>query len=225
MNPGREEQDEAQDSKRQHGPAPTLHIREGERDVLRRGGYPVIIELMKKRLAGWQFLERLQGDAAHRAGRSLGSIEHLPAEGARDDRHLARIAQRHARSHEWLDKARPPKVPRARDPLSPPGPTGTLVPMSRPTPMDVRDVDAWLTQHEGWAREGALAIAREYKFPDFSSALAFVVRVGCLAEKKDHHPDIELGWGKARLRWSTHDAGGITRLDIELAAASDALLS
>jgi 4a-hydroxytetrahydrobiopterin dehydratase len=91
--------------------------------------------------------------------------------------------------------------------------------------MHDRDVDAWLSEHEGWVREGPLAIARAYEFSDFSSALAFVVRVGSLAEKRDHHPDVQLGWGKARIVWTTHDAGGITRLDIELAAATDALRS
>jgi 4a-hydroxytetrahydrobiopterin dehydratase len=91
--------------------------------------------------------------------------------------------------------------------------------------MNDADVDAWLIEHEGWVREGPGAILRSYKFPDFSSALAFVVQVACLAEKKDHHPDIQLGWGKARILWTTHDAGGITRLDIELASATDALRS
>jgi len=94
--------------------------------------------------------------------------------------------------------------------------------MSRPTKLD-HGIDAWLAQHEGWERDGTQGIARTYKFPDFSSALAFVVRVGCLAEKQDHHPDIQLGWGKVRVAWTTHDAGGITRLDIELAGATDAL--
>jgi 4a-hydroxytetrahydrobiopterin dehydratase len=93
--------------------------------------------------------------------------------------------------------------------------------MTRPTKLDV-GIDAWLAQHEGWGREGQ-AIARTYKFPDFASALGFVVRLGCLAEKRDHHPDIELGWGKVRVLWTTHDAGGITRLDIELAEATDTL--
>jgi 4a-hydroxytetrahydrobiopterin dehydratase len=96
--------------------------------------------------------------------------------------------------------------------------------MSRPTKLD-HGIDAWLAQHEGWERAGTQAIARTYKFPDFATALGFVVRVGCLAEKKDHHPDIELGWGKARVTWTTHDAGGVTRLDIELADATDALLA
>jgi 4a-hydroxytetrahydrobiopterin dehydratase len=48
-----------------------------------------------------------------------------------------------------------------------------------------------------------------------------VVRVGLAAEKKDHHPDVELGWGRARVLWTTHDAGGITSLDVELAALTD----
>ena len=83
-------------------------------------------------------------------------------------------------------------------------------------------VDAWVSSHSGWERAGATAIARTYKFTDFASALSFAVRVGCDAEKRDHHPDIELGWGRARVLWSTHDAGGITQLDLDSAEASDA---
>jgi 4a-hydroxytetrahydrobiopterin dehydratase len=72
---------------------------------------------------------------------------------------------------------------------------------------------------------GAGALARTFKFPDFASALAFVVRLGCVAEKRDHHPDVELGWGKARVSWSTHDAGGITQLDLDMAEATTKLAS
>jgi 4a-hydroxytetrahydrobiopterin dehydratase len=89
--------------------------------------------------------------------------------------------------------------------------------------LDAPEVDAWLAQHHGWERAGADAIAKRFTFPDFSAALAFAVRVGCLAEKRDHHPDLELGWGRARVLWSTHDAGGVTRLDLEAAAATDQL--
>ena len=53
-------------------------------------------------------------------------------------------------------------------------------------------------------------LAKPFKTKDFASSIAFAVKVGMAAEKKDHHPDIELGWGKARFIWSTHDAGGIT---------------
>jgi 4a-hydroxytetrahydrobiopterin dehydratase len=95
--------------------------------------------------------------------------------------------------------------------------------MPRPTKLDAREVDTWLAAHPGWARAGDGAIARGFTFPDFSAAMGFVVRVGLAAEKKDHHPDVELGWGKARVLWSTHDAGGITALDLELATLTDSL--
>ncbi len=93
--------------------------------------------------------------------------------------------------------------------------------MNRPTKLDAHDVDVWLKAHPGWARDAEGALARSFTFPDFSSALAFVVRVGLAAEKKDHHPDVTLGWGKASVHWTTHDAKGITSLDLELAAQTD----
>jgi 4a-hydroxytetrahydrobiopterin dehydratase len=95
--------------------------------------------------------------------------------------------------------------------------------MTRPTKLDSAAVSAWLAKHPGWERSGEGAIAKRYKFPDFASALGFVVRVGCYAEKGDHHPDIELGFGRARLLWSTHDAGGVTQLDVDAAEATDAI--
>jgi 4a-hydroxytetrahydrobiopterin dehydratase len=104
--------------------------------------------------------------------------------------------------------------------------------MPRPTKLDPAAIEAFLSAHEGWARAGGAghgpppgidAITRAYSFADFSAALGFVVRVGLAAEKMDHHPDIELGWGKARVRWSTHDAGGVTALDLQLAEMTDSL--
>jgi 4a-hydroxytetrahydrobiopterin dehydratase len=95
--------------------------------------------------------------------------------------------------------------------------------MTRPTKLDPAAVDAWLAAHTGWERAGAAAIAKRFAFPDFGAALGFVVRVGCQAEKRDHHPDVELGWGRARVLWSTHDAGGVTQLDLDLAEATDKL--
>ena len=93
--------------------------------------------------------------------------------------------------------------------------------MTRPTKLDAAAVNAWISAHPGWERAGEGAIAKQYKLPDFASALAFVVRVGCLAERRDHHPDVELGWGRARVSWSTHDAGGVTQLDLDAAEATD----
>jgi 4a-hydroxytetrahydrobiopterin dehydratase len=97
--------------------------------------------------------------------------------------------------------------------------------MARPTKLDPAAVDSWLAAHGGWERAGATGIAKRFSFADFSAALAFAVRIGCYAEKVDHHPDVEIGWGRARVVWSTHDAGGVTQLDLSAAEASDALVS
>jgi 4a-hydroxytetrahydrobiopterin dehydratase len=67
------------------------------------------------------------------------------------------------------------------------------------------------------------ALQRTFRFPDFAQALAFVVRVGEAAEAASHHPDVELGWGRATVRWTTHDAGGITTRDTELAERTSTL--
>lgn len=95
--------------------------------------------------------------------------------------------------------------------------------MARPQKLETADVETWLAAHSGWAKDGD-AIAKRFTFPDFSAALGFAVRVGMLAEKRDHHPDLLVAWGKATVLWTTHDAGGITRLDLELAEATDALM-
>lgn len=99
--------------------------------------------------------------------------------------------------------------------------------MARPRKLESATVEAWLGTHPGWARAPAdsanpsEALVRTFEFPDFAAALAFAVRLGMLAEKRDHHPDILIGWGKARVLWTTHDAGGITDLDLALAEATD----
>jgi 4a-hydroxytetrahydrobiopterin dehydratase len=67
-------------------------------------------------------------------------------------------------------------------------------------------------------------IVRAYKFPDFKSALAFVNRVGELAEEQGHHPDILLGWGKVEITTWTHAVDGLTESDFILAAKIDSLL-
>ena len=66
-------------------------------------------------------------------------------------------------------------------------------------------------------------LRRHFKFDNFGEALAFVNRVGALAEESDHHPDICFGWGYADLELTTHDRGGITDVDIGLAQQIDSL--
>lgn len=62
-----------------------------------------------------------------------------------------------------------------------------------------------------------------FSFPDFKQALAFVNKVGSLAEAANHHPDIELSWGKVVIQLTTHDKGGITDKDRQLAKEIDKL--
>ena len=64
-------------------------------------------------------------------------------------------------------------------------------------------------------------ITREFKFPDFKQALAFVNQVGAIAEEQGHHPDIFLTWGKAEITTWTHKIDGLTESDFILAAKID----
>ena len=64
-------------------------------------------------------------------------------------------------------------------------------------------------------------LLRTFLFPDFREALAFVNRAGGVAEEMGHHPDIHLTWGRADVETSTHDAGGITASDFDLASKID----
>lgn len=66
-------------------------------------------------------------------------------------------------------------------------------------------------------------IEKEFSFDEFKAALAFVNKVGELAENANHHPDIELGWGRAKIMLTSHDAGGVTDKDHELAKQIDAI--
>jgi 4a-hydroxytetrahydrobiopterin dehydratase len=73
-----------------------------------------------------------------------------------------------------------------------------------------------------WKNDG-IRLTRRYIFPNFVTALAFANKIGEYAEKKQHHPDIELGWGYCAVSWSTHDAGALTDKDIEMSKESDTL--
>ena len=80
-----------------------------------------------------------------------------------------------------------------------------------------------LTALPGWQIvKGELT--QTFSFKDFLAALAFVNRVGEQAEKAGHHPDIDIRYNKVRLGLVTHDAGGLTAKDFELAAVIDRLV-
>jgi 4a-hydroxytetrahydrobiopterin dehydratase len=70
----------------------------------------------------------------------------------------------------------------------------------------------------GWERDGD-AIVRTAQLPSFPAAIAVVDRVAEIAEERNHHPDIDIRWRSLTFRCSTHSTGGITELDVALAAS------
>jgi 4a-hydroxytetrahydrobiopterin dehydratase len=74
----------------------------------------------------------------------------------------------------------------------------------------------------GW-NLGEDHIHKQFKFADFLHALAFVNALGFIAEQQNHHPDLELGWGRCLVKFSTHDVGGLSMNDFICAAKVEAL--
>jgi 4a-hydroxytetrahydrobiopterin dehydratase len=92
------------------------------------------------------------------------------------------------------------------------------------TVLSDEQIEQRLEALNGWRRDDARAIAREWELADFAGALAFVNRVGELAEAANHHPDILIhGWNKVTLVLSTHSQGGLTDADFSLASEIDRL--
>ena len=89
--------------------------------------------------------------------------------------------------------------------------------------LEDREIQEKLTTLPDWElREGKLH--REIDFDDFVSAFGFMTSVALLAERMDHHPEWLNVYGKVVIDLSTHDVGGISEKDFQLAAAADALL-
>lgn len=85
--------------------------------------------------------------------------------------------------------------------------------------------DALLANHPEWslAREGK-AIERTFKFGDFSEAWGFMSRVALIADSQDHHPEWFNVYNKVEITLTTHDAGGLSKRDADMAAAIEKLL-
>ena len=79
-----------------------------------------------------------------------------------------------------------------------------------------REIQRALADLSGWKIEG-VNLKKRFEFKNFAEALDFVNRVGERAEAADHHPDIYFGWGYAEFSVTTHDTGGLTHNDFELA--------
>ena len=78
-----------------------------------------------------------------------------------------------------------------------------------------------MKQLDGWEVVEEQHLSKEYKFPNFAGALAFVNRVGAVAEAEGHHPDIFFGWGYAHVKIWTHAIDGLSESDFILAAKID----
>jgi 4a-hydroxytetrahydrobiopterin dehydratase len=87
-------------------------------------------------------------------------------------------------------------------------------------PLSAQQVSSLLGTLPDWQIEGG-ELVRVYKFSDFAAALGFVNRVGQAAEAAGHHPDIDIRYNRVRLALITHDAGGLTQKDFDLAAQAD----
>lgn len=85
-------------------------------------------------------------------------------------------------------------------------------------------LQSFLAKHPEWKHEGGM-IRRTYEAPDFLAGIAFVQKVAQAAEAANHHPDIDIRWRKVTLALVTHDAGGLTFRDTDLAAEADRLFA
>ncbi len=89
-------------------------------------------------------------------------------------------------------------------------------------PFSNSEIEEALKKVNGWNYTEA-KIQKKYQFKDFSEALSFLIRVGILAEKQNHHPEIWNVYNKVTLSLNTHDANGITEKDFILAESIDKL--
>ena len=89
-------------------------------------------------------------------------------------------------------------------------------------PLSPQEAQSRLSGLRGWKIEAG-ELVKTFQFEDFVASLAFVNRVGELAEKAGHHPDIDVRYNRVRLALVTHDAGGLTQKDFDLAAKAEKL--
>jgi 4a-hydroxytetrahydrobiopterin dehydratase len=88
-------------------------------------------------------------------------------------------------------------------------------------PLTAAEIAPLAAQLPGWAVVNAHHLRREYTFPDFTTALAFVDAIGAEAEAQGHHPDLELRWGFVGITLCTHKIDGLAQADFVLAAKID----
>lgn len=84
------------------------------------------------------------------------------------------------------------------------------------------DSSRLLAEVHGWNIVGR-ELVKEFRFDDFYRTIAFVNAIAWMANREDHHPDLEVGYGHCRVHWSTHDVGGLSLNDFICAAKTDVL--
>ena len=90
-------------------------------------------------------------------------------------------------------------------------------------PIKGKELEDFQRKVSKWMAYDEHQLHREFKFPDFKSALDFVNRVGAVAEEQGHHPDILLSWGKVEITLWTHKIDGLSESDFIMAAKIDRL--
>lgn len=94
----------------------------------------------------------------------------------------------------------------------------------RPQKLDEAQREAALAGLDGWLPlSDRDAIRKQFRFPDFNAAFGWMARVALMAEKLDHHPEWSNVYNRVEVVLSTHDAGGVTELDIQLACFMDGI--
>jgi len=91
-------------------------------------------------------------------------------------------------------------------------------------PLKGDEIQDLISKLDQWSVVSEHHLTKVYKFRDFKESLAFVNRVGDLAEQQGHHPDISFGWGRAEVTIWTHKIDGLTESDFILAAKIDQLI-
>lgn len=90
-------------------------------------------------------------------------------------------------------------------------------------PLSEDQARGYLSRTPGWALDGQ-AIARDFRFKDYYATIAFVNAVAWIAHREDHHPDLEVGYRRCRVRYTTHALGGLSENDFICAAKVNRLV-
>jgi len=90
-------------------------------------------------------------------------------------------------------------------------------------PLSKTVIDEMMRAIPGWSNDGGKAIRKEYTFKDFHETMKFVNAVADIANAQDHHPDMEVGYNRCAVKYSTHSVGGLSENDFICAAKVEAL--